>query len=104
MSNHTIDQAGQQQDLFETETARSLLDQLLADSRLYTQGTDYKELLNFVVRLRNFAPFNAMLSQVQKLGLSYAASIRDWRERFGRMPKEGARPPTIRAKRVSDKC
>lgn len=80
---------------FETESARSLLDQLLSDSRLYTRSKDYKELLDFVVRLRNFAPFNAMLLQVQKPGLSYAASARDWRERFGRSPKKGARPLII---------
>src|SRR5918993_3198275 len=84
-----------QQELFEPETARALLDQLLTDSRLYTQTKDYKELLEFVVRLRNFAPFNAMLLQVQKPGLSYAASARDWRERFGRTPKEEARPLII---------
>jgi hypothetical protein len=85
----------EQQDLFNTEAVRSLLDQLLTDSRLYTQSKDYKELLDFVVRLRNFAPFNAMLLQVQKPGLSYAASARDWRERFGRIPKPGARPLLI---------
>jgi len=81
--------------LFKTDAARSLLDQLLSDSRLYTQSKDYKDLLDFVVRLRNFAPFNAMLLQVQKPGLSYAASARDWRQRFGRCPKEGARPLLI---------
>jgi hypothetical protein len=85
----------QQQDLLETETARSLLDQLLTDSRLYTNSKDYKALLEFVIRLRNFAPFNAMLLQVQKPGLSYAASARDWRERFGRTLKDGARPLLI---------
>lgn len=84
-----------QGDLFENDTARSLLDQLLSDSQLYTQSKDYKELLDFVVRLRNFAPFNAMLLHVQKPGLSYAASARDWRERFGRKPKDGARPLLI---------
>lgn len=88
-----------QPNLFETDpettAARSLLDQLLADSRLYHQSKDYQELLNFVARLRNFAPFNAMLLQVQKPGLSYAASARDWYERFGRGPKEGARPLLI---------
>jgi len=82
-------------DLFETAATRSLLDQLLIDSRLYTQSKDYKELLDFVVRLRNFAPFNAMLLQVQKPGLSYAASARDWRERFCRTLKVGARPLLI---------
>lgn len=84
-----------QSDLFETEAARSLLDQLLIDSRLYTKSQDYKNLLDFVVRLRNFAPFNAMLLQVQKPGLSYAASASDWKYRFDRTPKEGARPLLI---------
>ena len=84
-----------QQTLFEPEAVRSLLDQLLSESRLYTQSKAYKGLLDFVVRLRNFAPFNAMLLQVQKPGLSYAASARDWRERFGRTPKENARPLLI---------
>jgi hypothetical protein len=85
----------EQQDLFETEAARSLLDQLLEDSRLYTQSKDYKDLLEFVVRLRNFPPFNAMLLQVQKPGLRYAASALDWRECSGRTPKEHARPLLI---------
>jgi hypothetical protein len=95
MSDHIGDDSAEQQELFETEAVRSLLDQLLADSRLYTQSKDYKDLLDFVVRLRNFAPFNAMLLQVQKPGLSYAASAHDWRERFGRSSKEGARPLLI---------
>src|SRR6266496_2723172 len=65
-----------QQDLFDPDVVRSLLDQLLADARLYTLGKDYKKLLDFVVRLRNVAPFNAMLLQVQKPGLRFAASAR----------------------------
>lgn len=84
-----------QADLFEMETARSMLDQLLDDSRLYRKGKDYQDLLDFVVKLRNFAPFNAMLLQVQKPGLNHAASARDWRERFGRTIKNGARPLLI---------
>jgi IrrE N-terminal-like domain len=79
----------------ETDAARSLLDQLLTDSRLYTQSKDYKDLLDFVIRLRNFAPFNAMLLQVQKPGLRFAASAGDWRDRFDRRPMEGARPLLI---------
>jgi len=85
----------EQLDLIETAVARSLLDQLLEDSRLYKSGADYKQLLDFVVRLRNFAPFNAMLLQIQKPGLMYAASARDWRERFGRLVDEDARPLLI---------
>ena len=75
--------------------ARSLLDQLLTDSRLYRQSKDYLDLLDFVIRLRNFAPFNAMLLQIQKPGLRYAASAHDWWTRFERKPKEDARPLLI---------
>ena len=85
----------EQADTINTDAARSLLDQLLTDSRLYRQSKDYKNLLDFVVRLRNFAPFNAMLLQLQKPGLSYAASALDWRLRFGRTIMEDSRPLLI---------
>jgi|GEM_PF-394316 len=83
------------QSTFDYDAARSLVDRLLTESRLYRQSKDYRALLDFVVRLRNFAPFNAMLLQLQKPGLSYAASARDWQVRFGRKPKDGARPLLI---------
>lgn len=85
---------GRQVSLFDDEP-RALLDQLLTQSRLYTRGADYKALLEFVVRMPNFAPFNAMLLQVQKPGLTYAASASDWKVRFGRAPKADARPLLI---------
>ena len=47
-----------QLEMFVEEAARSLLDQLLEDSRLYKTSKDYFELLEFTKRLRNFAPFN----------------------------------------------
>jgi hypothetical protein len=84
-----------QTDLFDTEATRSLLDHLLAESQLYRTSQDYKDLLDFVVRLRNFAPFNAMLLQLQKPGLRFAASGRDWREKFGRTVREKSRPLLI---------
>ncbi|MCW8918056.1 MAG: ImmA/IrrE family metallo-endopeptidase [Gammaproteobacteria bacterium] len=77
------------------EQARSLLDGLLEESRLYTRSKDYREMLKFTVKLRNFAPFNAMLLHIQKPGLTYAASARDWQERFNRYPKRDARPLLI---------
>lgn len=95
VSDHSGDRADLPRDLYGDEAVRSLLDQLLEDSRLYKSSKAYKDLLEFVVRLRNFAPFNAMLLQVQKPGMRYAASARDWRRRFGRYPKEGARPLLI---------
>lgn len=95
MSDHTEDFLTAQQELFDPKDARSLLDKLLEDSRLYKNSQDYKELLDFTVKLREFAPFNAMLLQIQKPGLSYAASAKDWLIRFQCYPKEGARPLLI---------
>jgi hypothetical protein len=51
--------------------------------------------LDFVGRMRNFAPFNAMLLQIQKPGLRHAATKRDWLQRFNRAPKSKARPLLI---------
>lgn len=57
------------------------------DSRLCTKSKDNKGLLDFVARLRNFAPFHGMLLQIQKPGLSYAASAYDGQVRFDRSVK-----------------
>jgi hypothetical protein len=77
------------------EDERSLLDHLLEDSRLYKSGPDYLALLEFIARMRNFAPFNALLLQIQKPGLQFAASKHDWRELFHAKVKEDARPLLI---------
>ena len=75
--------------------AKSLLADLLDESRLYHLSKDYKELLDFVTKLPNFAPFNAFLLNVQKPGLRFATSKFDWSRRFDREVKEGARPLVI---------
>ena len=56
-----------QPDLFDAqpaaqdETERALIDQLIAATKLYNSGEAIKELFAFTIRLREFAPFNAML-------------------------------------------
>ncbi len=89
------DQPGPSRDPERDQAERSLLSDLLERSRLYHTSADYLELLEFVGRLGNFAPFNAMLLQIQKPGLSYAASEYDWRTRFNRTVKARARPLLI---------
>jgi hypothetical protein len=74
---------------------RALVDQLVADTRLYNSASDLKELLAFIARLRHIAPFNAMLLHIQKPGLSFAARPREWQVRFGRRPKPYARPLVV---------
>lgn len=73
----------------------SELSQLLARSRLYQASIQYQELLEFVCRLRHFAPFNAMLLNIQKPSLLYAATAEEWERRFQRTIKPGARPLLI---------
>ena len=51
------------------DATKSLLLTLLNESRIYHLSKDYKDLLDFMTRLRNFAPFNAFLLNVQKPGL-----------------------------------
>ena len=68
---------------------------LFDPDRIHKTTVACKDLLDFVVRLRNFAPFNAMLLQVQKPGPTYAASAVGWLARFDRKPKDGARPLLI---------
>lgn len=77
------------------ETAKSLLANLLDESRIYHFSKDYKDLLDFMTKLPNFAPFNAFLLNLQKPGLRFAASKYDWDRRFGRDIREGARPLVI---------
>ena len=95
MSDHTKDPAIPPPTRAEIKRELSLLDKLIEESRCYKKGRAYKELLEFVARLPNMAPFNAMLIQLQKPGIAYAASAAEWRRRFHRTPKEGARPLLI---------
>jgi len=61
-------------DGFDEKSTRSLLDHLLTESKLYKTGEAYKALLAFVVRMKNFAPFNAMLIHIQKPGIRFATT------------------------------
>lgn len=73
----------------------ALVSKLLNESKLYKSGKDFMQLLDFVNRLTNFAPFNAFLLHIQKPGMRFAASELDWHTKFGRRIKEGARPLII---------
>ena len=75
-----------------TRDDRALIDQLIAATRLYDSRKALLELFAFTIRLRAFAPFNAMILHIQRPGLTHAATARDWHGRFGRVPVRGARP------------
>ena len=71
---------------------RALLQQLIAETHLYSTQAEAQALFDFVSRLRGMAPFNAMLVHIQKPGITHAATARDWADVFGRNPKHDARP------------
>lgn len=77
------------------DTERDMLDNLLEEARLYTSSTAFMQLLDFVARLPHIAPFNALLLQIQKPGLSYVATRAQWETLFRRLPKEDARPLVV---------
>ena len=77
------------------ETSQALIAQLISATELYSSSSARKALLEFTVRFRTFAPFNAMLLHIQKPGLTYAATAEDWKSRFNRVPKSNARPLLI---------
>ena len=74
---------------------RALIEQLIAATRLYDTSEAVTKLMDFTIRLREFAPFNSMLLNIQKPGLTHAATANDWHQRFGRVPGPGARPLLI---------
>ena len=71
------------------------IDKLYADVLDYRRTADFKNLLEFVARFRDVAPYNAMLIHTQKPGSTYVASASDWKLRFHRKVKAGARPLQI---------
>ena len=91
----TSDLKQEELDLVFYEADRALHDQLLSNAKLYNTSKEYLGLLDFTIRLRNMAPFNAMLLQIQKPGLNYAASAHDWERRFQRTVKDKVRPLLI---------
>ena len=70
------------------------LDKLFRDVETYRTSSQFKDLLDFVKRFPNIAPYNAMLIQIQKPGSLYIATVSGW-GRINRTIKVGARPLVI---------
>jgi len=71
------------------------LDQLFREVRNYRNSREYLELLRFTCRLPAYLPYNCFLIHMQHRGVSCVATPWQWRERFGRRIKDGARPLVI---------
>ena len=77
--------------------AVSTIDNLLQASRNYRKSTEFQEMIGFMGRFRDYAPYNNMLVRIQNPTCSFYATARDWQKRFGRALIEDARPMLILA-------
>lgn len=77
--------------------AISSIDFLLGQSLRYRDSRSFQELIDFVGRFRDYAPYNNMLVRLQNPSCGYFATAKDWWDRFKRDLKEDARPMLILA-------
>ncbi|PEN04739.1 hypothetical protein CRI93_14615 [Longimonas halophila] len=76
-------------------TERDALGRLFQRSQRLRQADHYRAFLDFIARLSHYSPFNSALLHVQRPGAMYFATESQWRGRFGRHVKTGARPCVI---------
>lgn len=81
----------------ERQESLSALDQLFCETRTYRSSREYMGLLRFIKRFPVYAPFNCLLLHTQNPGVRHVATPEQWRKRFNRRVKEGARPLVILA-------
>ena len=75
----------------------SSVDSLLRHSKVYQSSEQFREMVCFMARFKDYAPYNNMLVRLQNPTCSFYATERDWQDRFGRTLKEDARPILILA-------
>lgn len=79
------------------ENVISTIDAVLRQSAVYRSSEAYGDMVDFMSRFRDYAPYNLMLVRVQNPSCSFFATANDWRRRFRRSVKEDARPMLILA-------
>ena len=79
------------------QEAISTIDSLLQASGRYRNSADFREMVEFMGRFKDYAPYNNMLVRIQNPSCGFFATAKDWHARFGRSLKEDARPLLILA-------
>lgn len=77
------------------DSAKESLDELVENALAYRSGLEVRELFKFVTKFPHLAPFNAMLVHIQNRGAQYVLRATEWRNRYGRRLRAGARPYII---------
>lgn len=73
------------------------IDQLVAKSIEYRKSKGFAEIISFMGKFRDYAPYKNMLVRIQNPSCSFYATAWDWERRFERKIKEDARPMLILA-------
>jgi hypothetical protein len=75
----------------------STIDRLVHRSKAYKHTPQFQEMISFMARFREYAPYNNMLVRIQNPTCSFYATLPDWEVRFARRLKEDAHPMLILA-------
>ena len=75
----------------------SSIDTLLQASSRYRHSRNFQDMIDFMGRFRDYAPYNNMLVRIQNPSCGFYATEKDWLARFERSLKEDARPMIILA-------
>jgi len=73
------------------------LDEVFSAIHRFRSSREYLHLLQFIGRFPNYSTFNGFLLYIQNPDLTYVATAGNWRKRFKRNLKPGARPLLILA-------
>lgn len=76
---------------------QSGIDSLVRQSVAYRNSGAFQEMIGFMGRFKDYAPYNNMLVRIQNPSCSFYATEKDWFRRFERRLKEDARPMLILA-------
>lgn len=82
-------------DNWDAHATKRVLDELFCFARQYRSSKSYDGLLKFIAGFRSYAPYNAMLVQVQMQGARFVAPAHRWSLQYGRTVKVNARPLVI---------
>lgn len=77
----------------------STIDSLIARSRIYRDSSAFAEMVSFMGKFKNYAPYNNMLVRLQNPSCGFYATEVDWMVNFKRVLKDDAHPMLILAPR-----
>src|SRR6266850_733033 len=75
----------------------SSIDSLLQQSRAYRNSDNFRAMIQFMGKFREYAPFNNMLVHLQNPGCTFFGTEKHWRKQFNASLREDARPMLILA-------